>query len=28
MKTIMEDRMYPLSLGGLDLAMRELTRAR
>ena len=27
-KTIMEDRMYPLSLDGLDRAMRELTRAR
>ena len=28
MKSIMEDRMYPLTLGGLDGAMRELTRAR
>ena len=27
-RTIMEDRMYPLTLGGLDAAMRELTRAR
>ena len=28
MKAIFEDRMYPLSLDGLDKAMRELTRAR
>ncbi len=27
MKTIMEDRMYPLSIEGLDKAMRELTRS-
>ncbi len=27
-RTIMEDRMYPLSLEGLDRAMRELTRRR
>ncbi len=27
-KTVMEDRMYPLSLEGLDRAMRELTRSR
>ena len=28
MRTIMEDRMYPLSIEGLDRAMRELTRSR
>jgi len=28
MREIMEGRMFPLSLGGLDAAMRELTRAR
>ena len=28
LKVILEDRMYPLTLAGLDLAMRELTRAR
>ena len=27
-KTIMGDRMFPLSIEGLDRAMRELTRAR
>ena len=28
LRTVMEDRMYPLSLEGLDRAMRELTRRR
>ena len=27
-RTIMADRMYPLTLDGLDAAMRELTRGR